>query len=84
MGNIEVTLPTMEQRPLAPGTRAKILMLQKGIKPRDVAEAVGLSTNYVYRLLSGHCVVKEGRRKLSDFFGEDLWTESQPTEAKAA
>lgn len=58
---------------IEPSARAKVLMIERGIKPRDIASGTGLTVNYIYRLLNGLVVSSSGRRKIEAFLGQPIW-----------
>jgi hypothetical protein len=64
----------MDVSQISPSAKAKMLMLQRGLRPRDVALGTGLALSYVYRLLSGHEVTKRGRERIEKFFGVPIWS----------
>src|SRR5882672_10214615 len=66
-------MTTKEQQQLSPETRAKIIMLERGLTPRDVANGTGFCLGYVQRLFNGHIVTERGRRKIEEFFGCPIW-----------
>ena len=62
-------------------TRAKIAMLERGLKPADVAVGTGLTLGYVYNVLSGRIVTRTGRKKVEQFLGTAIWHEAETAQA---
>jgi transcriptional regulator with XRE-family HTH domain len=65
-----------EARILTPGDRAKILLIQRGLTPADLAELTGLSLRYLYQVLRGHVVSTKGRRRVEKVLGR-IWSEEE-------
>jgi hypothetical protein len=59
---------------LAPKTQIKMVMLQRGLKPRDIAEGTGLGIGYIYQLISGVTACKKGRQRVESFLGAPIWS----------
>jgi hypothetical protein len=52
-------------------------MLERGLKPADVAAGTRLNLGYVYNLLSGRVATCAGRKKIEKFLSVGLWPESE-------
>src|SRR5437870_5398224 len=75
-------MTTKEQQQLSPETRAKIIMLQRGITPRDIAKATGFCLGYVQRLYNGHTVTEKGKRKIEAVLGCPIWSHEESQQSK--
>jgi transcriptional regulator with XRE-family HTH domain len=58
-----------------PSAAVKIAMIERGLKPAQLAAELGLSRSYIYQLLSGHTVTEKGRERIEAFFGVKFWNE---------
>src|SRR5678815_3134565 len=67
-----------EHQQVSPKTRAKIVMLERGLSIQDLVKRTDFSKAYVYGLMNGHVVTKRGRAKIEAVLGP-IWTE--PTDS---
>jgi hypothetical protein len=67
-----------------PSVRLKILMLERGMKPEDIAVGTGLTKGYVYNVLTERIVTRAGRKKIENFLGVSVWPESERHRAMGA